>query len=214
MRARVSRPPLWGAHAPRELALAPPPARTFSSARGSRGQPRAAQVRFGEAPKPACEARALPGANSGLSAPTEVVSRERHSGDPKPCAETRFEAVVVGRVGLEPTTNALKGRCSTIELPTRSVSSHPKAVAQSQPTPKAFGAARQGAANPGGSLSLYDDSFAGARSRSKSWSELRGRSRRKTCRPAAAAAVQSRSGSSPTCRTSPGARPLTSSARR
>ena len=25
----------------------------------------------------------------------------------------------VGRVGLEPTTNALKGRCSTIELPTR-----------------------------------------------------------------------------------------------
>jgi hypothetical protein len=25
----------------------------------------------------------------------------------------------VGWVGLEPTTNALKGRCSTIELPTR-----------------------------------------------------------------------------------------------
>lgn len=25
----------------------------------------------------------------------------------------------MGRVGLEPTTNALKGRCSTIELPTR-----------------------------------------------------------------------------------------------
>jgi hypothetical protein len=27
----------------------------------------------------------------------------------------------VGWVGLEPTTNALKGRCSTIELPTRRV---------------------------------------------------------------------------------------------
>ena len=26
---------------------------------------------------------------------------------------------MVGWVGLEPTTNALKGRCSTIELPTR-----------------------------------------------------------------------------------------------
>ena len=26
---------------------------------------------------------------------------------------------VVGRVGLEPTTNGLKGRCSTTELPTR-----------------------------------------------------------------------------------------------
>lgn len=25
----------------------------------------------------------------------------------------------MGGVGLEPTTNALKGRCSTIELPTR-----------------------------------------------------------------------------------------------
>ncbi len=31
----------------------------------------------------------------------------------------------VGWVGLEPTTNALKGRCSTIELPTRR-SSEPK----------------------------------------------------------------------------------------
>jgi hypothetical protein len=31
-----------------------------------------------------------------------------------------FEAFAkVGWVGLEPTTNALKGRCSTIELPTR-----------------------------------------------------------------------------------------------
>ena len=28
--------------------------------------------------------------------------------------------VVVGWEGLEPSTNALKGRCSTIELPTRS----------------------------------------------------------------------------------------------
>ena len=27
---------------------------------------------------------------------------------------------VVGRVGLEPTTNGLKGRCSTTELPTHS----------------------------------------------------------------------------------------------
>ena len=26
---------------------------------------------------------------------------------------------MVGRVGLEPTANGLKGRCSTIELPTR-----------------------------------------------------------------------------------------------
>jgi hypothetical protein len=34
--------------------------------------------------------------------------------------QTRFPEgfVVVGWVGLEPTTNALKGRCSTIELPT------------------------------------------------------------------------------------------------
>ena len=27
--------------------------------------------------------------------------------------------VMVGRVGLEPTANGLKGRCSTIELPTQ-----------------------------------------------------------------------------------------------
>ncbi len=33
--------------------------------------------------------------------------------------EGRFLLMVVGWVGLEPTTNALKGRCSTIELPTR-----------------------------------------------------------------------------------------------
>jgi hypothetical protein len=30
----------------------------------------------------------------------------------------------VGWVGLEPTTNALKGRCSTIELPTRQETRH------------------------------------------------------------------------------------------
>ena len=29
---------------------------------------------------------------------------------------------VVGRVGLEPTANGLKGRCSTIELPTQRLS--------------------------------------------------------------------------------------------
>jgi hypothetical protein len=31
----------------------------------------------------------------------------------------RVEKSNVGWVGLEPTTNALKGRCSTVELPTR-----------------------------------------------------------------------------------------------
>ena len=29
------------------------------------------------------------------------------------------EILLVGRVGFEPTTNGLKGRCSTTELPTR-----------------------------------------------------------------------------------------------
>ena len=29
-----------------------------------------------------------------------------------------FASTMVGRVGLEPTANGLKGRCSTIELPT------------------------------------------------------------------------------------------------
>jgi hypothetical protein len=33
--------------------------------------------------------------------------------------EKRGEEIQLGWVGLEPTTNALKGRCSTIELPTR-----------------------------------------------------------------------------------------------
>ena len=31
---------------------------------------------------------------------------------------------MVGRVGLEPTANGLKGRCSTIELPTQSMKSY------------------------------------------------------------------------------------------
>lgn len=47
----------------------------------------------------------------------------------------------VGRVGLEPTTNALKGRCSTIELPTRLPAISTQLIARSEPTPKAFGAA-------------------------------------------------------------------------
>jgi hypothetical protein len=33
--------------------------------------------------------------------------------------EKRGGQIQLGWVGLEPTTNALKGRCSTIELPTR-----------------------------------------------------------------------------------------------
>jgi len=40
---------LWGAHAPRVLAVAPPPLRTFFG-----------ESNFGEAPKSAREARALP----------------------------------------------------------------------------------------------------------------------------------------------------------
>ncbi len=31
----------------------------------------------------------------------------------------RTDAVTMGRAGLEPATNGLKGRCSTIELPSR-----------------------------------------------------------------------------------------------
>ncbi len=46
----------------------------------------------------------------------------------------------LGWVGLEPTTNALKGRCSTIELPTRSIC-FIRAAPDWQPTPNAFGAA-------------------------------------------------------------------------
>ena len=48
----------------------------------------------------------------------------------------------LGWVGLEPTTNALKGRCSTIELPTRKLRSSPQDRLNPEPTPKAFGAAR------------------------------------------------------------------------
>jgi hypothetical protein len=47
---------------------------------------------------------------------------------------------MMGWVGLEPTTNALKGRCSTIELPTRALSRNRWAF-EWQPTPNAFGAA-------------------------------------------------------------------------
>ena len=32
-----------------------------------------------------------------------------------------YKMVLVGRVGFEPTTNGLKGRCSTTELPTRAL---------------------------------------------------------------------------------------------
>ena len=46
----------------------------------------------------------------------------------------------VGWAGLEPATNALKGRCSTSELPTRDFSLSSLRL-ESQPTPKAFGAA-------------------------------------------------------------------------
>ena len=47
----------------------------------------------------------------------------------------------MGWVGLEPTTNALKGRCSTIELPTRNPKSSPQVRPNPEPAPKAFGAA-------------------------------------------------------------------------
>jgi hypothetical protein len=39
-------------------------------------------------------------------------------------ADFRVRIRYLGWVGLEPTTNALKGRCSTIELPTRLEKSH------------------------------------------------------------------------------------------
>ena len=55
--------------------------------------------------------------------------------------EPASDALKLGWVGLEPTTNALKGRCSTIELPTRDPKSSPQFVPiQNQPR-KPFGAA-------------------------------------------------------------------------
>ncbi len=55
------------------------------------------------------------------------------------CRDCR-RAIVLGWVGLEPTTNALKGRCSTIELPTPVICFN-RLCPRWQPTPKAFGAA-------------------------------------------------------------------------
>ena|SRR5213080_2127632 len=47
----------------------------------------------------------------------------------------------MGWAGLEPAANALKGRCSTIELPTPGNFSLSSLLSESQPTAKAFGAA-------------------------------------------------------------------------
>jgi hypothetical protein len=43
---------------------------------------------------------------------------EKNRQNPPQSAVGFFGDKEVGRVGFEPTTNALKGRCSTIELPT------------------------------------------------------------------------------------------------
>ncbi len=84
----------------------------------------------------------------------------------------------LGWVGLEPTTNALKGRCSTIELPTRLAEILSWLTARAQPTPKTFGAALPLSFQPDASFRFYDDSSAGARmSPKRSRSELCGRSR-------------------------------------
>ena len=45
---------------------------------------------------------------------SNVMTPARTAEDIDPCHSKKK----VGWVGLEPTTNALKGRCSTIELPT------------------------------------------------------------------------------------------------
>jgi hypothetical protein len=42
---------------------------------------------------------------------------------------------MVGRVGLEPTANGLKGRCSTIELPTQRSGFAPEATQSNRPHP-------------------------------------------------------------------------------
>ena len=46
------------------------------------------------------------------------ASTTRRGGDTLAVVSLRKEQITMGWVGLEPTTNALKGRCSTIELPT------------------------------------------------------------------------------------------------
>ena len=139
-------------------------------------------------------------------------------------AIARVAPKMVGRVGLEPTTNALKGRCSTIELPTPIESPFSCLAARWQPTPKAFGAALPLSYQTGARLSFYDNSRWRARSGrivrrgvpfqrrnaprqatrlpynnnlKRSRNEFCRRSRRKTSSPAALAAAQSRFGSSP-----------------
>ena len=48
----------------------------------------------------------------------------------EPSFSLKKKVLMVGRVGLEPTANGLKGRCSTIELPTQRSGFAPEAGAK------------------------------------------------------------------------------------
>ena len=51
--------------------------------------------------------------------PAATVNLGLCQGGVEPAGKDFGKDEVVGRVGFEPTTNGLKGRCSTTELPTR-----------------------------------------------------------------------------------------------